>query len=111
MRRLFSINQISRKVGKGLIVAILGIVVAIVSGDKLEAQKWLRVVVDTISGEQADNRSSPSSTDEGRTPRPAPTATGAQTPAVSSAVPAGRTLRGVVSKVADGDTVTLTVNG
>lgn len=105
LRRRFSINRIGRKVGSTLGVAIAALVVSWVQG-------WLGSAPATAPGGQRDVEAS-SSVDTGSFQHPASTtATRGRPPVVSRAVPRGRyTLKGVVSKVADGDTVTLTVNG
>ncbi|WP_256981615.1 thermonuclease family protein [Bordetella genomosp. 4] len=106
MRRQFSFGGMGRKLGSVLGIAIAALVVHWFQGGQ-DSPPVATPASQSASGQQAQ----PSSGSAGAQRAPTPATT---RPANSgaSAVPAGRyTLRGVVSKVADGDTVTLTVNG
>lgn len=90
MRRKYSIGRVGRKLGGVLGVALVALVVHWIQGDE-------------------PHPDTPAVTRSGASQQPAPSAT---TGFVTTGVPVGSyTLRGTVSKIADGDTVTLTVNG
>ena len=102
MRRQFSFGRIGRKLGGVLGVALAALVVHWIQG-------YQDTPVTAPASQSGAKQQSPSANGEARTQSPTPTTT---TPSNVGAVPAGRyTLKGIVSKVADGDTVTLTVNG
>lgn len=107
MRRQSSFGRIGRRVGSVLGVAIAAWVVHWVQG-------WQDSTPTVTSSSQSGASRSSSPGDAGHTLNRAPSTTAPRSTATAaaSAVPAGRyTLTGVVSKVADGDTVTLTVQG
>ncbi|WP_415822017.1 thermonuclease family protein [Bordetella tumbae] len=104
LRRQFSFGGLGRKLGSVLGIAIAAAVVHWFQGEP-DSPPATAPANQSASGQQAQSSAGSASAQRSSTP-----ATRAATG--SGAVPAGRyTLQGVVSKVADGDTVTLTVNG
>ena len=96
MRRQFSLGRTGRRLGSIIGIAIAAVLFHWIQGDQESAPA-------PATSSEADRRTQ-SGNGAARPSHPAPAATGA--------VPAGRyTLQGVVSKVADGDTVTLMVKG